>query len=210
MKNFFGKKYDKGNPFVDGSENKGDETETMTEEIKEQENEIVEETTEETPVEEVQQEEVVESENDKLKADFENLNNQYLRLAADFDNFRKRQEQEREALLKYGKQECMKKIIEVVDNFDRAVQSVEKIDNVEKMKETFFVLNKQLIDSLTKLGLEHIECVGQKFDPNLHEAVMQTPTEEYEEDTIINELQKGYKLGDKVLRPSMVSVAVKQ
>ena len=210
MKNFFGNKFEKGNPFVDGSENKGDETETMTEEIKEQENEIVEETTEETPVEEVQQEEVVESESDKLKADFENLNNQYLRLAADFDNFRKRQEQEREALLKYGKQECMKKIIEVVDNFDRAVQSVEKIDNVEKMKETFFVLNKQLIDSLTKLGLEHIECVGQKFDPNLHEAVMQTPTEEYEEDTIINELQKGYKLGDKVLRPSMVSVAVKQ
>ena len=210
MKNFFGNKFEKGNPFVDGSENKGDEAETMTEEIKEQENEIVEETTEETPVEEVQQEEVVESENDKLKTDFENLNNQYLRLAADFDNFRKRQEQEREALLKYGKQECMKKIIEVVDNFDRAVQSVEKIDNVEKMKETFFVLNKQLIDSLTKLGLEHIECVGQKFDPNLHEAVMQTPTEEYEEDTIINELQKGYKLGDKVLRPSMVSVAVKQ
>ena len=124
MKNFFGNKFEKGNPFVDGSENKGDETETMTEEIKEQENEIVEETTEETPVEEVQQEEVVESESDKLKADFENLNNQYLRLAADFDNFRKRQEQEREALLKYGKQECMKKIIEVVDNFDRAVQSV--------------------------------------------------------------------------------------
>ena len=210
MKNFFGNKFEKGNPFVDGSENKGDETETMTEEIKEQDNEIVEETQQETPVEDVQQEEVVESETDKLKADFDNLNNQYLRLAADFDNYRKRQEQEREALLKYGKQECMKKIIEVVDNFDRAVQSVEKIDNVEKMKETFFVLNKQLIDSLTKLGLEQIECVGQKFDPNLHEAVMQTPTEEYEEDTIINELQKGYKLGDKVLRASMVNVAVKQ
>ncbi len=206
MKNFF----DKGNPFVKKDENKGDETNTMTEEIKEQENEIVEETVEEAPVEEEVKEETTVSENDKLKADYENLNNQYLRLAADFDNFRKRQEQEREALLKYGKQECMKKIIEVVDNFDRAVQSVEKIDNVEKMKETFFVLNKQLIDSLTKLGLEHIECVGQKFDPNLHEAVMQTPTDEYEEDTIINELQKGYKLGDKVLRPSMVSVATKQ
>ena len=213
MKNFF----DKGNPFVNKDENKGEKTNTMTDEIKEQENEIVEETNQDALVEEEIKEESVEevkeevaSETDKLKADYETLNNQYLRLAADFDNFRKRQEQEREALLKYGKQECMKKIIEVVDNFDRAVQSVEKIDNVEKMKETFFVLNKQLIDSLTKLGLEHIECVGQKFDPNLHEAVMQTPTEEYEEDTIINELQKGYKLGDKVLRPSMVSVAVKQ
>ena len=206
MKNFF----DKGNPFVNKDTNKGEEKNTMTEEIKEQDTEIVEETQQESPVEENQQEEAVVSETDKLKADFDNLNNQYLRLAADFDNYRKRQEQEREALLKYGKQECMKKIIEVVDNFDRAVQSVEKIDNVEKMKETFFVLNKQLIDSLTKLGLEHIECVGQKFDPNLHEAVMQTPTDEYEEDTIINELQKGYKLGDKVLRPSMVSVATKQ
>ena len=209
MKNFF----DKGNPFVNKDENKGEETNTMTEEIKEQENEIVEETQEETPVEEEIKEEVIEetsSEVDKLKVDYETLNNQYLRLAADFDNFRKRQEQEREALLKYGKQECMKKIIEVVDNFDRAIQSVDKIEEVDKMKETFHVLNKQLIDSLTKLGLEHIECVGQKFDPNLHEAVMQTPTDEYEEDTIINELQKGYKLGDKVLRPSMVSVAVKQ
>ena len=191
MKNIF----DKGNPFVNKDSNKGEETNTMTEEIKEQDNEIVEETSSET---------------DKLKADYETLNNQYLRLAADFDNYRKRQEQEREALLKYGKQECMKKIIEVVDNFDRAVQAVEKIEEVDKMKETFHVLNRQLIDSLTKLGLEHIECVGQKFDPNLHEAVMQTPTDEYEEDTIINELQKGYKLGDKVLRPSMVSVAVKQ
>lgn len=213
MKNFF----DKGNPFVNKDENKGEKTNTMTDEIKEQENEIVEETNQDALVEEEIKEESVEeikeevaSETDKLKADYETLNNQYLRLAADFDNFRKRQEQEREALLKYGKQECMKKIIEVVDNFDRAIQSVEKIDNVEKMKETFFVLNKQLIDSLTKLGLEHIECVGQKFDPNLHEAVMQTPTDEYEEDTIINELQKGYKLGDKVLRPAMVSVATKQ
>ena len=77
------------------------------------------------------------------------------------------------------------------------------------MKETFFVLNKQLMDSLTKLGLEPIQSVGQKFDPNLHEAVMQTQSEEHEEDTIINELQKGYKLGDKVLRPAMVNVAVK-
>ena len=203
----------KGNPFANDIDNKGDDTEIMNEEIKEQENnEIVEEEQQvETPIEETPVEETPsESELDKLKNDYETLNNQYLRLAADFDNFRKRQEQERDALLKFGKQECMKKIIEVVDNFDRAVQSVEKIDNVEKMKETFHVLNKQLVDSLTKLGLEHIECVGQKFDPNLHEAVMQTPTEEYEEDTIINELQKGYKLGDKVLRPAMVSVATKQ
>lgn len=210
MKNFF----DKGNPFVSKEKNKGDEVNTMSDEIKE--NEIIEETAQEPESAQenaedqvVQEEAQTNEEADKLKKDFENLNNQYLRLAADFDNYRKRQAQEREALLKYGAQECMKKIIEVVDNFDRAIQSVEKIDDVDKMKETFFVLNKQLTDSLTKLGLEQIKCVGEKFDPNLHEAVMQTPTEEYEEETIINELQKGYKLGDKVLRPAMVNVAVK-
>ena len=86
---------------------------------------------------------------------------------------------------------------------------VEKIDDIEKMKEAFLVLNKQLGESLTKLGLEQIKCVGEKFDPTLHEAVMRTPTDEYEEETVINELQKGYKLRDKVLRPAMVAVAVK-
>lgn len=150
-----------------------------------------------------------ENEADKIKKDFENLNNQYLRLAADFENYRKRQAQEREALLKYGAEECMKKVIEVVDNFDRAMQTVEKIDNVDKMKETFFVLNKQLLDSLTKLGLEQVKSVGEKFNPNMHEAVMQTQTDEYPEETIIKELQKGYKLGDKVIRPALVDVAVK-
>ncbi len=215
MKNFFENKLNKGNPFVDRKKKKGEEKNTMTDEIKENEQDIIEEQEENNEVEETSNEAEIAEENtdkesEKLKQDFENLNNQYLRLAADFDNYRKRQAQEREALLKYGAEECMKKIIEVVDNFDRALTMVEKIDTVEKMKETFYVLNKQLTESLSKLGLEQIKSVGEVFDPNMHEAVMQTPTDEYPEDTIINELQKGYKLGEKVLRPAMVSVAVKQ
>ncbi|HIS89477.1 TPA: nucleotide exchange factor GrpE [Candidatus Avigastranaerophilus faecigallinarum] len=215
MKNFFENKLNKGNPFVDRKKKKGEEKNTMTDEIKENEQDIIEEQEENNEVEETSTEAEIAEENtdkesEKLKQDFENLNNQYLRLAADFDNYRKRQAQEREALLKYGAEECMKKIIEVVDNFDRALTMVEKIDTVEKMKETFYVLNKQLTESLSKLGLEQIKSVGEVFDPNMHEAVMQTPTDEYPEDTIINELQKGYKLGEKVLRPAMVSVAVKQ
>lgn len=214
MKNFFENKLNKGNPFVNNKDNKGDSENVMTDEIKEteQENqEIVEETEnkEETANEEIV-EEKTESEADKLKMALENLNNQYLRLAADFENYRKRQAQEREALLKYGAEECMKKVLEVVDNFDRALTMVDKIDDLDKMKETFQVLNKQLMDSLTKLGLEQIKSVGEQFDPNIHEAVMQTPTDEHPEDTVINELQKGYKLGEKVLRPAMVAVAVKQ
>ena len=209
MKKFFEDKMNKGNPFV----NKNDKTEEI-----EMDNDIAENNTEQEELKEelVQETEsenkevsIEEDELQKLKSDFENLNNQYLRLAADFDNYRKRQLQERESLLKYGAQECMKKVIEVVDNFDRALQSVEQIDNIDKMKESFYILNKQLTDSFTKFGLEQIKSVGEKFDPNLHEAVMQTQTEEYPEDTIIKELQKGYKLGDKVLRPAMVDVAVK-
>lgn len=214
MKNFFENKLNKGNPFVNNKDNKGDSENVMTEEIKEteQENqEIVEETeNKEENVQEEIVEEKTESEADKLKMALENLNNQYLRLAADFENYRKRQAQEREALLKYGAEECMKKVLEVVDNFDRALTMVDKIEDLDKMKETFQVLNKQLMDSLTKLGLEQIKSVGEQFDPNIHEAVMQTPTEEHPEDTVINELQKGYKLGEKVLRPAMVAVAVKQ
>ena len=218
LKNFFKKDINDNNPFEEKEKDKGDNT-AMSEEIKDNENEEIIEETEDNTSEHAQEteennsttEEVAEeNEENKLKKEYENLNNQYLRLAADFDNYRKRQAQEREALLKYGAEQCMKKVLEVVDNFDRAVTMVEKIDNIDKMKETFFVLNKQLTESLTKLGLEQIKCVGEKFDPNLHEAVMQTPTDEYPEETIINELQKGYKLGDKVLRPAMVSVAVKQ
>ncbi len=218
MKNFFKEKMNKKNPFIDETDNKGEAIMDTTNEIKDKDIENKTEeplnneeqlNSEEEKKDNVSEENQEDNELDNLKIEFENLNNQYLRLAADFDNYRKRQVQERESLLKYGAQECMKKVIEVVDNFDRASEAVEKIDNVEKMKETFYILHKQLLDSLTKLGLEQIKCVGEKFDPNLHEAVMQTQTEEYPEETVIKELQKGYKLGDKVLRPAMVDVAVK-
>ncbi len=144
----------------------------------------------------------------KVKEDFENLNNQYLRLAADFDNYRKRQSQERESLLRYGTEEALKKLIEVLDNFERANKSINSVDDCEKLKETFDILHKQTADALTKLGLEEIKTQGEKFDPNFHEAVMQTQTDEYPEETIIKELQKGYKLADKVLRAALVDVAV--
>ncbi len=147
------------------------------------------------------------SELDKLKSDYEKLNNQYIRLAADFDNYRKRQAQERESLLKYGAEDTLKKLIEVLDNFDRGEKAIADVEDCEKVKESFNLVHKQLNDALSKVGLEVIECEGKEFDPNFHEAVMQTPTSEYPEHTIIAELQKGYKLGDRVLRPSLVNVA---
>ena len=146
----------------------------------------------------------------KLKDEIDKINNQYIRLAADFDNYRKRQMQERESLLKYGAEETLKKMIEALDNIDRARTSVENIDDVNTVKDSYEMVFKQIFDVLNKLGLESIETIGKEFDPNFHEAVMQTPTSEQPENTIIAELQKGYKLGDKVLRPALVNVAVSE
>ena len=143
----------------------------------------------------------------KLQENFDNLNNQYLRLAADFDNYRKRQAQERETLIKYGAEESLKKLIEVLDNFDRAKQAIANVEDVKQVKDSFDLLYNQLFDNLSKVGLEVIQAQGAEFDTNFHEAVMQTPTNEHPENHVIMELQKGYKLGDKVLRPTLVSVA---
>jgi len=151
--------------------------------------------------------ETAETIDDGYQAKYEQLNNQYVRLAADFDNFRKRQAQERESLLKYGAEETLKKLIEVLDNFDRAQKAIENIEDCQQVKDSFNLVCNQMKDTLKKLGLDIIETEGKEFNPNFHEAVMQTPTSEYEEGTIITELQKGYKIGDKVLRASLVNVA---
>jgi len=149
-------------------------------------------------------------EDNELQEKYDALNNQYIRLAADFDNFRKRNEQEREALLKYGAENTLKKMLEVLDNFERGLKAIESVDDCEKVKECYNLAYKNFTDVLTKAGLETIKAEGEMFDPNFHEAVMQTPTSDKEEHTIIAELQKGYKLGDKVLRPTLVNVAVSE
>lgn len=143
----------------------------------------------------------------KLKEDYDKLNQQYIRLAADFDNYRKRQEQERESLLKYGAENALKKMIEVLDNFERGEKALENVEDCNQCKESFKLVHRQVMETLNKLGMEVIEAEGKEFDPNFHDAVMQTPTSEHPENTIINELQKGYKMGDRVLRPSLVNVA---
>ena len=155
-----------------------------------------------------EEKETASSSNDSIKEEYDKLNSQYIRLAADFDNYRKRQAQEREQLLKYGLEEALKKMILVIDNFDRAKKSLTDCEDYTKYKEAFELLEKQVIDELSKLGMEKIDAEGKEFNPTLHEAVMQTPSNEHPDHTIIQELQKGYKLGDKILRPAMVNVAV--
>lgn len=161
---------------------------------------------ENTPQNEAQTDECT-SKLNELQEKYDALNNQYLRLAADFDNYRKRQSQERESLLKYGAENTLKKMIDVLDNFERGEKALENVEDCQQCKDSFNLVYKQVMETLTKLGMEVIEAEGQDFDPNFHDAVMQTPTTEHPENTVINELQKGYKMGEKVLRPALVNVA---
>ena len=176
--------------------------------FKEGEMELKMEEENEMPEEEMEiKEEKTVDETEKIKKDYELLNNQYLRLAADFDNYRKRQAQERESLLKYGAEKTVSQLLEVLDNFDRGLKAIETVENCEKLKECYNLAYKNFNDALIKIGLETIKAIGEEFDPNMHEAVMQTPTSEHPENMIIAELQKGYMLGEKVLRPTLVNVA---
>ena len=196
MKNPFnsGKNEEKLNEETKIEEEKAAEATSNDEEVAEDAENKTEETTKKEEV-------------NPLQEKYDILNNQYIRLAADFDNYRKRQEQEKEALLKYGAETTLKKMIEVLDNFERGLKAIETVDDCEKVKECYNLAYKNFTDVLTKAGLEAIKAEGETFDPNFHEAVMQTPSTEHPEHTIIAELQKGYKLGDKVLRPTLVNVA---
>ena len=197
------------NPFKSNDEQKIDieDTENLESETKADEDSVAVENTETEQEAENNKENETEEVN-PLQEKYDKLNNQYIRLAADFDNYRKRQEQEKEALLKYGAENTLKKMIEVLDNFERGLKAIETVEDCEKVKECYNLAYKNFTDVLTKAGLETIKAEGEEFDPNFHEAVMQTPTSDKPEHTIVAELQKGYKLGDKVLRPTLVNVAV--
>ena len=189
--------------FID-DENQLNEENTCSNNPFEQKDEQTDEVQEQQDVE-VKEETPCECE--KLKEELDDLNNKYLRLAADFDNFRKRQAQERESLLKYGAADTLTKILVVLDSFERAKKSLDELDDIQGVREGYEVVFKQLIDVLKKVGLEEIEAVGKEFDPNLHEAIARVPSEEHPDNTVVAQMQTGYKLGNRVLRPALVSVS---
>lgn len=149
---------------------------------------------------------ISESKEDNLVEKFEELNNRYLRLQADFINFKKRNEKEKDSLVTYAKSSIASDLLNVLDNFERAFVSVDESIVNSGFYKGIEMVYKQLTDILTKNGIEEIEALNKKFDPNYHYAVMQEESEEFEQNTIIEVLQKGYKINDKVIRPSMVKV----
>ena len=157
--------------------------------------------------ENIEAEEKEEETSEDVDTKYEELNNKYIRLAADFDNFRKRTVAEKEELSKYTTVELLKKIVSSLDTFDRARESLKDIDDVKTVKEGWEVAYKQLTDTLSKIGLVEIEALGNPFNHNEHEAITQIETDEYEPDCVAVVAQKGYKYKDKVVRPALVGVA---
>lgn len=127
------------------------------------------------------------------------------RLQADFDNFRRRSRQEKEELSAHVTQNIIRELLPLVDNFERALNA-DNSQEITSFKEGIDMINKQFINILEKNGLEKINCVGEQFDPNFHEAIMRVEDADKEDGTIADELQKGYMVQGKVIRPSMVKV----
>lgn len=141
-----------------------------------------------------------------LKAEIEEKENRYLRLYADFENFRRRTKKEMEAAEKYRAQSLISNILPAIDNFERALQIEVDNDQAKSVLEGVEMVYRAIIDALKQEGAEQIEAVGQEFDPNLHEAIMQIEDDNFGPNTVVEEFQKGYKLNDRVIRPSMVKV----
>lgn len=133
----------------------------------------------------------------------EDESTRYMRLMADFQNFKKRAAKEKTDLYQYANEKIMTELLEVLDNFERALQQ-EVSDN--GFKEGMELIFKQMFDVLEKSGLAEIAALGEDFDPNFHNAVMTEESEEYESGKVSEVLQKGYTLNGKVIRPTMVKV----
>ncbi len=152
-------------------------------------------------------EEVKEPSNEeKLQAELNEAKDQLLRMAAEYDNFRKRSQREKESLYSECKSSVVNDLLPVIDNFERCVAPGEDT-SYEDYKKGVELTYKQFGEALKKLGIEAFGEVGDAFDPNLHNAVMHTEDENLPENSISNVLMKGYKLGDKIIRAAMVAVA---
>ena len=143
---------------------------------------------------------------DALNEKIAELEDKVKRQMAEFDNFRKRTDKEKNAMFETGAKSVIEKILPVVDNFERGLASIPEEEKGTPFAEGMEMIYKQLIGELEKMDVRPIPAVGEEFDPNLHNAVMQVESDEYESGVIAQELQKGYTYRDSVVRHSMVGV----
>lgn len=144
---------------------------------------------------------------DAYREQIEQLEDRVKRQLAEFENFRNRTEKEKTAMFETGARSVIEKMLPVVDNFERGLATVPDENKDDPFVDGMNRIYRQLLTELENIGVKPIEAVGQEFDPNLHNAVMQAPSEEYESGVVTQELLKGYTYRDSVVRHSMVAVA---
>ncbi len=142
----------------------------------------------------------------ELEGQLETAENRYLRLQADFDNFRRRSRQDIEASEKYRAQNLITDILPAIDNFERALSMSVENEQTKSLQQGIEMVYNNLLEALKKEGLAPIEAVGQEFNPHLHQAVMQVEDANFGSNIVVDEFQKGYVLKERVIRPSMVKV----
>jgi len=179
-----------------------EETDTVLETEKQDSEQLTEESLD--SVEEVTNEET--NELTKLQQQLDEETNRHLRLRADYENFKRRTQLDREAADKYKSQNLLTNLLPVLDNFERAMQNAPALEDSQSLQKGLDMVYKTLVEATEKEGLQVIEAEGVAFDPTIHQAVMTETDESRESGIILQELQKGYRYKDRVLRPSMVKV----
>lgn len=181
--------------------------EQVVEEVKEAQVEeaVTPENSEET-VEEKSEAALLQEKVDELQAKLTETEGRTLRLQADFENYKRRVQMDKQAAEKYRAQRLVSDILPALDNFERAMQVEATDEQTKSLLQGMEMVHRQLLEALTKEGVEVIEAVGKQFDPNEHQAIMQVEDSEFESNAVVEEFQKGYKLKDRVIRPSMVKV----
>lgn len=131
----------------------------------------------------------------------------YVRAVAELENYRKRAAREKADSIKYGNENIIKDILPLVDSMDRALQHADSYGYSDSFKKGLKLLQDQLLGCLGKHGVQQVECVDKTFDPNIHEAVYQVDSEAHEDNKVVEELEKGYRLHERLLRPAKVSIS---
>jgi molecular chaperone GrpE len=182
--------------------------EVLEEEVVEEQASESTETSNESEVVDEQHSEIdsLKAELEKVEKEKDDLYQKLLRVQADFDNYKRRSKKERENDLKYKSQDFALELLPVVDNFDRALKVEVTDDKMQSFVDGMNMVYRQLTNALEKAGVEEIKAEGEQFDPHMHQAVMQETDEEKEPNSVIEVLQKGYILKDRVIRPAMVKV----
>lgn len=171
----------------------------------EEQSEVVDTETPETDLPVEEEAETVD-EVEELRKQLEAEQNKYLRLLADYDNFKRRTQKDKELANKFRSQSLLADLLPVLDNFERAMSATTKSEESASLLKGIEMVQKSLLEAVNREGLEEIKSVGEQFDPNFHQAVMQEKDDSAEPGVVLQELQKGYILKDRVLRPAMVKV----